>query len=481
MDLLEPLDAAMITAELLSDPLHAAVLMILVPPAEARPGYVDELYQDALTDAGELDPRFRRHPHVGVDTAGLWVWRRDDSIDMREHLQRRTLPVGADREVLWRVISELHSEPLDRSRPMWMAYLIDGLEGGRFALYIKVHHTVIDGVAGLKMIADALSTDPESRSMLPFYAAGSKPPAGHGATSHGLTPLLVVRAALSGVTSGLGFVRQLAFGEISTVVASLGAGVTVLPFGAPYTRFNGRLGRERTFAGGSWSKSRIRAVQEAAGVTGNDVLTAVVAGVLREWLTAHAELPNKSLVAICPVTVRGREGLEHATECDGRGHATEEDRHGNLFGLELCPLGTDLADPAERLAHIHRAMTWAKHQVASRGSNATTLLLAPSIGPTVLLPMMPFAPRLRRGYNVSISNVPGPGAEMYWNGARLEEIYPVSVAINGQALNVTMCSYADRVTFGYVSGRHVMPDIGSFIPLTERSLVDLETAVAAAT
>lgn len=470
MDPMEPLDAAMITAELLSDPLHTAALLILSPPADAGPGYVDEIYQEALTDTAELDPRFRRHPHVGIDTAGLWVWHTDDTVDMREHLQRRTLPAGADREVLWELISELHSEPLDRSRPMWMAYVIDGLAGDRFAFYIKVHHTVVDGVAGLKVIADGLTTDPERRSMRPMYATSPKQPAEHGASSHGLIPrpLALVRATLNGVTSGLGIARQVVLGEISTVVASLGAGTAVLPVDAPYTRFNGRLGRERTFAGGSWPKSRIRAIQQAAGVTGNDVLTTVIAGVLREWLTAHGELPNKSLVAICPVTARGRE------------RATDEDSHGNLFGLELCPLGTDIADHVERMAHIHRAMTWAKRQVASRGPNATMLLLSPSIASTVLPPIMPFAPRLRRGYNVSISNIPGPQAEMYWNGAHLEEIYPVSTAIDGQALNVTMCSYADRVTFGYVSGRKVMPDIGSLIPLTERVLGDLETAVAAA-
>ncbi len=468
---MEPLDAAMITAELLSDPLHTAALLILSPPADAGSEFVDELYQEALTNTAELDPRLRRHPHVGIDTAGLWSWRADDTIDMREHLQRRTLPAGADREVLWELISELHSEPLDRSRPMWVAYVIDGLPGDRFAFYIKVHHTVVDGVAGLKIIADALTADPERRSMPPIYATAPKQPAEHGATSHGRipNPLSLVRAALNGVTSGLEVIRHVALGEISTVVASLGSGPAVLPVGAPYTRFNGRLGRERTFAGASWSKLRIRAIQQAAGVTGNDVLTTVVAGVLREWLTAQGELPDKSLVAICPVTVRGRE------------HATDEDSHGNLFGLELVPLGTEIADPAERLAHIHRAMSWAKHQVASRGSHATMLLLAPSIASTVLPPIMPFVPRFRRGYNVSISNVPGPQDEMYWNGAHLDEIYPVSTAINGQALNVTMCSYADRVTFGYVSGRKVMPDIASLIPLTERALVDLETAVAVAT
>lgn len=471
MDPLEPLDAAMITAELLSDPLHTAALLILSPPPDAGPGYVDELYEAALTDTAELDVRFRRHPHLGIDTAGLWVWRADDTVDMRDHLQRRTLPAGADRNALWELVSELHSEPLDRSRPMWMAYVIDGLDGGRFAFYIKVHHTVVDGVAGLRVIADALTTDPERRSMPPIYATAPEQPADRGATSRGRipNPMSFVRTAFNGVTSGLGLIRRVALGELSAVAASLGSGTAVVPIGAPYTRFNGRVGHERIFAGASCPKARIRAIQGAADVTANDVLITVIAGALREWLIAHGELPSKSLVAICPVTVRGRE------------HTKSDDAHGNLFGLELCPLGTDLADPAERLAYVHRAMTWAKDQVADHGSNATTLLVAPSIAATVLPPVLPFTARLRRGYNVSISSVPGPQDEMYWNGAHLEEIYPVSTAIDGQALNVTMCSYADRVTFGYVSGRNVMPDIATLIPLTERILGELAAAVGATT
>ncbi|UXA18470.1 wax ester/triacylglycerol synthase family O-acyltransferase [Mycobacterium sp. SMC-4] len=469
MDPLEPLDAAMMTAELLSEPLHTAAVLVLCPPSEAQADYVEEIYRNALTEATPLDPRFRRHPHLGVDTAGVWVWQIVDDVDMAEHLRRRTLPAGADRDALWKLVSDLHSEPLERSRPMWMAYLIDGLADGRFAFYIKVHHTLIDGVAGLAMIADALTTDPDRRSMPPIYADPDRHSVPAATTRRGRipNPVTLIRSTLNSVASGLQTVGQVALGELSTVAAGLGGGAAVLPFDAPYTRFNGPVGPLRTFAGASWPKSRIRAVQAAAGVTGNDVLTAVVAGVLREWLLARDELPNSSLVAICPVTVRGRE------------RAAAEDEHANLFGLQLCRLGTDLADPVERLEHIHRGMSWAKRQVAGRGANASTVLLAPSIALTVLTANVPFTSRIRRGYNVSISGVPGPSDEMYWNGAHLEEIYPVSTAIDGQALNVTMCSYADRVTFGYISGRDVVPDIESLVALTERALSELETATGA--
>ena len=235
MDLLEPLDVAMMAAELLSDPLHVAALLILSPPADAGPGYVDELYRDALTSTAELDPRFRRHPHVGVDTAGIWVWRSDDTIDMRNHIQRRTLPAGADRDALSKLISELHSERLDRSRPMWIAYLIDGLEDGRFALYIKVHHTVVDGVAGLRMITDAMTTDPDRRSMPPLYTIAPGQPAERAAASRGLipNPFSLVRSAVNAATSSVGFVRQLALGEISTCSPASRAEIPCCPSAPP--------------------------------------------------------------------------------------------------------------------------------------------------------------------------------------------------------------------------------------------------------
>ena len=169
-------------------------------------------------------------------------------------------------------------------------------------------------------------------------------------------------------------------------------------------------------------------------------------------------------MTLCPITVRGH---EHGAD----------DGSGNMFGAWPCPLGTDLEDPAARLDLIHRSMSEGKHQVASRGSGASLLLLAPHIAPTVLLPMVLFAPKIRTGYNVPISNVPGPRTEMYWNGAHVEDIYPLSLVYDGLTLTVTVCSYADRISFGYLAGRDVMPDIEAVVPLTDRCLAELEAAV----
>ncbi len=463
---LDPLDVAMMAAELVASPMHVGAVLILSPPEDAGPDYVDELYREAFAGNYPIDPRLRRYPHHGADTGGVWVWRDTDDLDVGQHCQRRT--VAADRDGFWRLIGELDAERLKRSRPMWMSYLIDGLDGGRFAFYIKVHHTVIDGVAGFQMIADALSTDPQRRSMPPFYADRHHESAPRP-TPSGLVPRLVgpLRSLLGAAASSIGLIGRVVTGELSNVVDSMVGHTTVLPFGAPYTRFNGRLGSERAVAAGSWPRDRIQAVQTAAGVTGNDVTTAMVAGAVRRWLLERGELPGQSLVGICPITVRDRE------------HDAANDQHGNMFGLWLCPLGTNMDDPAARLELIHRSMSEGKDWVAKRGSAASLLTTAGSIAATVVSPMLPFTPKVRTGYNLPISHVPGPRSEMYWNGARIEEIYPVSTVYDGMALNVTTCSYADRVGFGYVAGADVVPDIDALIPLTEECLTELESAVGA--
>jgi len=465
MKTLDPLDAAMMTAELISNPMHVGAVLILSPPADAGADYAEKLHSAALAGNGPIDPRLRRYPHWGADTGGIWVWRDTDAIDLSRHCQRRTLS-GAD--AFWRLIGELHAAPLDRFHPMWVSYLIDGFEDGRFAFFIKVHHTVVDGVAGFRMIADALSPDPQHRSMPPFYAdrrdQSTAPAPSSGLVAHLMAPL---RSVVGKAASTAGLIGRIVTGEFVTVVDSLVGHTTVLPFEAPYVRFNGRLGPERAVCAGSWAKGRIQAVQHAAGVTANDVITAIVAGALRQWLHDRRELPEQSLVAICPITVRGR-------QCD-----PSNDQHGNMFGLWLCPLGTNLDDPVARLDLIHRSMSEGKRWVARRGSAPSLLTNAGSIAATVISPMLPFSQKIRTGYNLPISHVAGPRDEMYWNGAHVEEIYPVSTVYDGQVLNVTTCSYADRVGFGYVAGAELMPDIDTLIPLTEACLAELESAVGA--
>jgi WS/DGAT/MGAT family acyltransferase len=466
---LDPLDAAMMTAELVSNPMHVGAVLILSPPRGAGKHYVDKLHREALAGMVPIDPRLRRYPHRGMDTGGLWMWREPDVVDMSRHCRRRTASNGD----FWAIIGELDAERLDRSGPMWMSYLIDGLDGdrpgGRFALYVKVHHTVVDGVGGFQMITDALSDDPKRRSMPPFYADRSheSPPPSPGGPVSGQHPGLSspLRSLLGAAVSGAGLIGRVVTGELSTVVDTLVGHTTVLPFSAPRTRFNGRLGPGRAVAAGSWAKERFTAVQHAAGVTGAEVVTATVAGVLRRLLQDLGELPGRSLVAACPITVRGH------------GRASADDRHGNQFGLWLCPLGTDLDDPVARLRVVHRSMSEGKRWVAKRGSAASLLTTAGSIAATLIVPLLPFGGTMRTGYNLPISHVPGPRTGMYFNGAHVDEIYPVSTVYDGQALNVTTCSYADRIGFGYAAGAEIVPDIDSLIQLTEQCLAELETAV----
>ena len=456
MDALAALDSLMLAGEKLGSPMHVGIVLIFTPPDDAPPDYVGELYRDSLLGDYPLDPRLRRHLHRGIDTGGIWVWRDAPEVDLRTHVHRRTLPVGAGLPQLWELVSTLHSERLDMAAPLWSSTLIDGLADGRFAIYIKVHHIVVDGVGGLKMITDSLSPDPGRRLMPPFYVDHTR-----AAKKH--------RRRLPNPFAAVDLARRVAAAEIANIAGSLRSDTVVAPMDAPQTRFNAKLGAQRVATGAGLSRERIHAVQGAAAVTSNDVVTAVIAGALRQWLRARDELPERTLVAMCPVSVRSHDD-------DGASSG------GNQFGLGLCPLGTDIADPVERLLFVHRAMVGIKNEVASKGSDAMLAVMSPAIGSTVVPALLPFGTVLSEtivppSCNMAISNVPGPREQMYFNGAQLEEFYPVSTAFDGMGLNVTVCSYADRIMVGYVSAANIVDDIGDLVVLTEAALAELEAAL----
>lgn len=306
-----------------------------------------------------------------------------------------------------------------------------------------------------------MGTDPDQRGMPPVHAL---PPQLRERGDRSL--LQTLRSVVRLPREVLETAGRTVVGELRSTVRGLTGDSAGLPFGAPRTRLNGALGPARAFTAASWPQARLRAVQDAAGVTGNDVVTAMVAGALRAWFAAHDQLPVRSLVAICPVSVRSR---------------GDEDDLQNSFGTALCVLGTDLDDPLARLATIHMSMAAAKEQVAELGSVPSLVATLPSILPTILLPMLPRDPRLPPGYNLPISNVPGPRTELYWNGAHLDELYPASIVYDGMALNVTVCSYADRIGFGFLAGGDAMPDLESLSAMTEQALQELEEAVGLVT
>ncbi len=468
MDPLATIDALMLAGETLGSPMHVGIVLILTPPPEAGPDYLDEVHRDNLVDDHDLDPRLRRHPHRGVDTGGVWMWREAAEVDLRRHCRREDLPPGAGMPQLWQLVSRLHSERMEISAPLWSSCLIGGLPDNRFALYIKVHHIVIDGVGGLRMISDSLSPDPDRRRMPPFYAdktagAATKPARSAKPSPWLPNPFAAVRAVAGAAAAGIDLTRRVAAAELANIVGALSSDTVVAPLEAPHTRFNNRLGPDRSATGTSIARERIRAVQRAAGVTGNDVVTTVIAGALREWLAGRGELPDKTLVAMCPVSVRAR---DDAGGADG----------GNRFGLGLCPLGTDIEDPAERLEFVHHAMRNIKNEVASKGSDAMLAVMGPAIGSTVALPLLRVGGLLPPSCNLAVSNVPGPTRQMYFNGARLDEIYPVSSAFDGMGLNVTVCGYAGQTGIGYVSDTEMLPDIDELVPLTEQALAELEAA-----
>lgn len=470
--LLSPLEVAMLAADRWRPVNIGAVLIVAAQTPRAA--------SDLATTPAPLgsgtpsDPRLSAHPHRGWDTAGLWTWRRSPVFDAAQHVRRVTLPPG--RAELWRFVARQHSARLDPASPMWECYVVDGFESGRLALYVKAQHALVDGVGGLTLLSDSLLSDtmlsdtlrrapettPDGRDPGPARAprggssASANAPRGTAAT---------VSAALSGARSA----GRLVGGAAMTAAAHVLGDTSPWPLAAPVMRFNRRVGPDLVVAGAHWPLSRIHEVRRAASVTTHDVVTAAIAGGLRAWLLERRELPRRSLVAICPISAPIERALGSRAP-------------GNDFGAWLCPLATDVSDPARRLDVIHRSMRRGKRLVAQTG-RGSMILLAPSIAATLLPPLLtPSAwyPRAARGsltgYNLAISHVTGPSTTQWWRGSPVERITPISAVFDGQAVNVTTCTYDQHVDVGYVAARAAVPDVERLVELTERALDALEVA-----
>lgn len=447
-------DSIFLLAESREHPMHVGSLELFTPPEDAGPHFVAELYEQLLA-IDIVDEVFRKRPGDPVSSAGYLWWTVDEDIDPEYHVRHAGLPPSGRIRDLLALVSRVHGTLLDRHRPLWEMYVIEGLADGRFAVYTKLHHALLDGVAAQQLLRRTLSTDPSIRRArapwnLPRPERRARPPRS------------VASTLLTGVRSLAGQAADSVTGSVDLARTVLGPRQMALPYEAPRTLLNVPIGGARRFAAQSWPIDRILAARAAAGTTVNDFVLAMCAGALRAYLLDLQALPDEPLVAMVPVSLRTRDRI---------------DAGGNSVGVTLCTLGTDRADPLERLAVVTASMEQGKDLFAGMTPLQALAWSAANIAPLGLAPIPGFVRVTPPPFNIIVSNVPGPRESLYWNGARLDGIYPASVVTDGQALNITLTNTAETLDFGLVGCRSSVPGLQRLLDHLETALSDLETAL----
>ncbi len=453
MGMIAPLDAAFLIQEAREHPMHVGGLQLFHAPPGADEDYVGELYRELLGYTG-VAPIFARRPRDPVDTLGNLWWKAETDIDIEYHVRRSALPrPGRVRELL-ELVSRLHGSLLDRHRPLWEYHLIEGLSDGRFASYAKCHHALADGITLTRKVLQSCSADPEVRGKPPMWTPDDQAP-GPAVRRRAGNPLEMFRNAGRSLMGFRGMGSMLAeYGR-----AALRDQTAVLPYEAPRSMLNKPISGSRRVAAQSWDIARVLTVAKKRGVTLNDVVLAMSAGALRRYLISHDALPDDPLIASVPVSIR--------TGGAGGGE-------GNAITFVLCNLATNLDNPDDRIEAITASMRATKDVMADRpGLQLAALGVLTAVGPAVLT-RIPGSSAAPPPYNVLISNVPGPRERLYWNGAAMAAIYPLSIPTENQALNITCLSYADHLEFGLVGCRLAVPKLQRLLDYLEDSLAELE-------
>src|SRR5690554_4318550 len=432
--------------------MHVGGLQIFSFPEDAPDDYVSKLAEQLRNDTEVTAPFNQR-----LDSRlAQPVWVHDDHLDLEHHFRFEALPTpGRIRELLAFVSAE-HSHLMDRERPMWEVHLIEGLKDRQFALYTKVHHSLVDGVSAMRMATRMLSDNPEDTGLPPIWdlPRRARPDRDGPGSSlwHGITHVL----GMSG--KQLGTIPTVAKELLKTINQARKDPAYDSIFHAPRSVLNQKFTGSRRFAAQSYCLTRIKAVCEAYGTTINDVVTAMCASALRTYLMNQDALPAKPLIAFVPVSLRHDDSAE-----------------GNQVGVILANLHTDENDAGQRLIKIHHGMQEAKDRYRHMSPEEIVNYTALTLAPAAFHLLTGMAPNWQT-FNVVISNVPGPSEPRYWNGARLEGMYPVSIAMDRLALNMTLTSYNGQVEFGLIGCRRTLPSMQRMLDHLEEGLAELETA-----
>ena len=458
VDRLSGFDATFLYAESADAPFEIASCVVV--DAEAgRERYSFDRVRELVAGRLHLAPRLhQRLVHVPFELDRP-VWVDDADFDIDAHVFLDALPPPGGRGELQALLGELLSRPLDRDRPLWELHVIEGLEDGRIAGFVKTHHAMVDGVAGFELLTTFLDDAPDA-----------VPPAPDGEWLPGRSP----GAAELAVRSIPALVRQpwrttrtftdLALGRLRSVGGAIAGptdrthrssrGRRVSYGDAPATPFNAPVQAHRRAALVDMAFDDAKRVADRADVTINDVIVAAVGGAARRYLLRHDALPEQSLVAFVPVSTRG----------DGNGNGNGS----NSTSLMYASMGTDVTNVRDRLAAVAATTRRGKSEHKTHGAGMPTDLtaVAGAAGAAVVgrvLAESGLARRLRLGGNVVVSNIPGPDRPLWFAGAPVERLYPFGPLVDGNALNVTVLSYRrERLSFGLVGDREAMDDLEAF-------------------
>jgi len=461
---IDPTSAGFLLAENRNMPMHVGGLQLFKKPEGAGRNYTREMYEQ-MRDVEEIAPLFLKHPRRKLKTAGQLVWEYDDEFDIEHHVRHSALPKpGRVRELL-ELCSRLHSTRLAWERPLWEAHIIEGLRDGRVGMYTKTHHALVDGVSAMRLLQSVLSTDPDKRGMPAPWGYRSAPAKAvrtreDAEKSLSEVPIQALRTAM-GITAE-------AAGMPSALIRTLNKGLrnetSALSLYAPRTIFNQSITGSRRFAAQDWPMERLRAIGKASDTTLNDVVMAMCSGAVRTYLMELDALPETPLVAMVPVGLNAKQSQIASAE------------GGNAVGAVMVKLGTDLHDPADRLRAVHRSMKDGKEGLSAMTPVQILAMSAIGQAPAILTPLFRMQGIVRPPYNLIISNVPGPKTTHYWNGAELVGTYPLSIPINGMALNITCTSYNGKMAFGLTGCRRTVPHLQRLLSHLDDEVTALEKA-----
>ena len=459
---LDPTALGFLLAENRRMPMHVGGLQLYKKPEGAGRNYVRDLFEEAR-DTTDIAPLFLKHPYRSIKTAGQWMWVEDDQFDIEHHVRHSALPKPGRVRELFELVSRLHSTRLATERPLWEWHLIEGLRDGRIAMYTKLHHSLVDGISAMRLLQSIVSSDPDERDMPAPWA--KRPRSSKVGKAQEAAEQLSVGDTMGTLRTALGISADAAGipkALVKTLNKSLRNETSTLALYAPRTILNTEITASRRFAAQDWPIERLRAIGKATGTTLNDVVLAMCSGAMRTYLSDLDALPETTLIAMVPV------GLHAKSRTTSSG--------GNAVGSIMVKLGTDLPDAESRLKAIHASMRDGKDALSSMTPLQIQAMSAVDQVPAILPTLLGLTNLTKPAYNLVISNVPGPRTTQYFNGAELLGTYPLSVPIDGNALNITCNSYADQMAFGLTGCRRTVPHLQRILMYLDDEIGALEKA-----